>query len=147
MSMVRVLLHIGRGPGDGYPRRGFGRAVVRLKTDEGAYGDWCDRCRRRGLAAPARRGLRLVAGRIVGGTAVGLTAVWWMVRRVADPSAGEEAVGAPQVDGHAHQQQLSAGSVEAAVADPAIAIRSFHQIEQAFDLTADRGERDVHPLL
>ena len=62
-------------------------------------------------------------------------------------SASDEAVGAAQVDGHAHEQELGAVSLQAAVADPAIAIRSFHQTEQALDLTADRGERDVHPLL
>jgi hypothetical protein len=42
---------------------------------------------------------------------------------------------------------ISAVAVEASVADSAIAIGPLHQAEQAFDLAAHLGQRDVHPLL
>jgi hypothetical protein len=53
-------------------------------------------------------------------------------------SAGDEPVGAAQVDRHAHQQQLGAVAVKAAVADPAVPIGALHQTEQLLDLAADR---------
>jgi hypothetical protein len=91
-------------------------------------------------------GLRRWPARIVSGTRSALQQ-WLIVWRLAGLSAGEQVVGATQVDGHAHQEKLSAVSVEASVADPVIAIGPLHQAEQAFDLAADRGQRDVHPLL